>query len=135
MIGSGADAELLLNKTIGEAEHMIEYGTDVLIMTSRKLVVGNDALLSLKIGSVVAAALVEVLRGVNIRPRYIIAKVRLRNLQRIRTFTNRNAYSCRGKCLHDLGGYYVFRCRDSRIGHEACYGDRASSTRCTSMEM
>jgi hypothetical protein len=44
-------------------------------MTSRKLITGADELSSLKIGSVVAEALVSVLQQIDVRPRYIIAKV------------------------------------------------------------
>ena len=44
-------------------------------MTSRKLITGGDELSSLKIGSVVAETLVSVLQRIEVRPRYIIAKV------------------------------------------------------------
>lgn len=52
----------------------ISNGEDVLLMTSRKLITGSDELSSLKIGSVVAEALVSFLRFLIPRPRYIIAK-------------------------------------------------------------
>lgn len=45
-------------------------------MTSRKLITGNDELSSLAIGTTVAEALVRVLQGIEVRPRYVIAKVR-----------------------------------------------------------
>lgn len=45
-------------------------------MTSRKLITGNDELSSLAIGMTVAEALVRVLQGIKVRPRYVIAKVR-----------------------------------------------------------
>lgn len=65
-------------KTIREAIHTAEReicrGQDVLVMTSRKLVVGTDAGKSLEIGSVVAHALVEFLVNLKTKPRYIIAK-------------------------------------------------------------
>lgn len=57
-----------------EAGRWILNGDDVLIMTSRKLITGSDELSSLKIGSVVASALVLFLRMLIPRPRYIIAK-------------------------------------------------------------
>lgn len=44
-------------------------------MTSRKLITGNDELSSLAIGTTVAEALVRVLQGIEVRPRYVIAKV------------------------------------------------------------
>lgn len=43
-------------------------------MTSRKLITGADKVSSLDIGNVVAAALVDFLKGLTVRPRYLIAK-------------------------------------------------------------
>jgi uncharacterized protein YgbK (DUF1537 family) len=43
-------------------------------MTSRDLVVGEDAISSLSIGGIVAATLVKVMLGIDIRPRYVVAK-------------------------------------------------------------
>jgi uncharacterized protein YgbK (DUF1537 family) len=60
-----------------EASSKIAAGEDVLVMTSRKLITGSDGISSLKIGSAVAAALVTVLQAIDVRPRYIIAKVTL----------------------------------------------------------
>ncbi|KAL4915696.1 NADP-dependent oxidoreductase domain-containing protein [Aspergillus aurantiobrunneus] len=57
-----------------KAGQMILHGQDVLVMTSRALITGNDGTSSLKIGSTVAAALVFFLRLLIPRPRYIIAK-------------------------------------------------------------
>ncbi|KAG4428454.1 hypothetical protein IFR05_016066, partial [Cadophora sp. M221] len=64
----------IINKAIAEATEAITAGTDVLVMTSRSLITGHDGLSSLRIGSVVAAALVTFLQGIEVRPRYIIAK-------------------------------------------------------------
>lgn len=58
-----------------KAGDLIVQGKDVLLMTSRKLITANDAVASLKIGTNVAQALVDFLRFVNPRPRYVIAKV------------------------------------------------------------
>lgn len=58
-----------------DAEGQLGKGRDVLVMTSRKLVTGGNERESLDIGSVVAGALVEFLRRLTVRPRYIIAKV------------------------------------------------------------
>ncbi|OAF55861.1 hypothetical protein VC83_08037 [Pseudogymnoascus destructans] len=44
-------------------------------MTSRRLSTGSDGISSLGIGGVVAAALVRVVQGVTVGPRYVIAKV------------------------------------------------------------
>ena len=64
-------------------------------MTSRKLITGGDELSSLKIGSAVAEALVSVLQRIEVRPRYIVAKVRdskhmLTSLAASREFLNSN---------------------------------------------
>ncbi|KAI9819175.1 MAG: hypothetical protein M1827_007331 [Pycnora praestabilis] len=66
--------EKLINRAVEYASKVIESGQDVLVMTSRKLVAGQDGASSLKIGSTVAAALVNFLQRLEIRPRYIIAK-------------------------------------------------------------
>lgn len=60
---------------ISVAEREIAHRQDVLVMTSRKLVVGDDAKKSLDIGSIVADALVKFLQQLKIKPRYVIAKV------------------------------------------------------------
>ncbi|KAB2580731.1 putative uncharacterized oxidoreductase ygbj protein [Lasiodiplodia theobromae] len=59
---------------ISVAEREIAHRQDVLVMTSRKLVVGDDAKKSLDIGSIVADALVKFLQQLKIKPRYVIAK-------------------------------------------------------------
>ncbi|KAM0277811.1 hypothetical protein ACHAQH_005514 [Verticillium albo-atrum] len=61
-------------RVVAQVEMSVSSGKDTLVMTSRSLVVGADEAASLDIGSVVAAALVEVLRGLETRPRYVIAK-------------------------------------------------------------
>jgi uncharacterized protein YgbK (DUF1537 family) len=66
------EAELAHALTIAEAE--LSKPQNVLIMTSRKLIVGADEARSLDIGSIVAAALVSFLTKLQTRPRYIIAK-------------------------------------------------------------
>ncbi|KAL8415472.1 hypothetical protein RB596_006182 [Gaeumannomyces avenae] len=63
-----------VRRAIEQAEREITRGQDVLVMTSRKLIVGSDAARSLDIGSTVAAALVSFLVNLDTRPRYIIAK-------------------------------------------------------------
>lgn len=57
-----------------KAGQQILNGLDVLVMTSRDLITGNDGISSLKIGSTVAAVLVLFLRLLVPRPRYVIAK-------------------------------------------------------------
>jgi uncharacterized protein YgbK (DUF1537 family) len=75
LISAGPEADDLLAAAIADASNRIQQGGDVLIMTSRKLVVGQDANSSLNIGSIVAAALVRVVQNINVRPRYVVAKV------------------------------------------------------------
>lgn len=57
-------------------EHIVQ-GQDVLLMTSRKLITTEEGhkMSSLDVGTIVAQALVDFLRLVNPRPRYLIAKV------------------------------------------------------------
>lgn len=56
------------------AEKEIKRGQDVLVMTSRELIVGDDEVKSLDIGSIVAKALVSFLQKLEQKPRYVIAK-------------------------------------------------------------
>jgi uncharacterized protein YgbK (DUF1537 family) len=49
-------------------------GRDVVVFTSRKLVTGAGAEASLAIGNQVSEALVDLLRGIEAQPRYLIAK-------------------------------------------------------------
>ncbi|THC91897.1 hypothetical protein EYZ11_008649 [Aspergillus tanneri] len=66
--------EAILDRIVNDAESYLQSGKDTLIMTSRKLITGDDELSSLEIGSKVAETLVNVLRRIEVRPRYIIAK-------------------------------------------------------------
>lgn len=65
-----------ISEAISQAEKEILRGQNVLIMTSRELITGDDEAKSLDIGSTVAEALVSFLTNLKTRPRYIIAKVR-----------------------------------------------------------
>ena len=69
------DGKEEIRKAISSAEKEISRGRDVLIMTSREIVTGEDERKSLDIGSKVAKALVSFLVDLQTRPRYIIAKV------------------------------------------------------------
>ncbi len=71
---AAAAADVLIKAAIADANQRLKNGQDVLIMTSRSLVTGDDALSSLNIGSVVAATLVKVVLDIETRPRYVIAK-------------------------------------------------------------
>lgn len=52
----------------------IKKGSDVVIYTSRDLVKGKDAASSLSIGNLVSSSLIAIVRGIEVQPRYIVAK-------------------------------------------------------------
>ena len=74
LLGRRDETQATVLGAVEKASSLITQGKDVLLMTSRKLVVAEDEESSLKIGSVVATALVDFLRLLETRPRYIIAK-------------------------------------------------------------
>ncbi|KAM3515549.1 hypothetical protein MY11210_000727 [Beauveria gryllotalpidicola] len=74
LVSSAEAAEVLVSAAAREASETLAAGQDVLVLTSRELVKGTDALSSLSIGSKVAQALVALTKGITTRPRYIIAK-------------------------------------------------------------
>ncbi|KAI9899693.1 hypothetical protein N3K66_006154 [Trichothecium roseum] len=63
-----------ISRALEIAARDIARGQDVLVMTSRELIVGEDEAKSLDIGSVVASSLVSFLERLEERPRYVIAK-------------------------------------------------------------
>ena len=69
-----SDSNDIVNAAADEVSKHLAAGSDVLVMTSRTLIKGDDALSSLNIGSKVAKALVQLMLGIQVRPRYIIAK-------------------------------------------------------------
>jgi len=73
----GRHAAEIVEKVVQQAESHLRAGRDTLVMTSRKLITGHDGLSSLAVGTKVAEALVSVMRKIEVRPRYIIAKVRI----------------------------------------------------------
>lgn len=74
LIHSSKGATEIVNTAICNASQKLQSGQDVLVMTSRDLIVGEDAISSLNIGGLVAVTLVKIMLGINIRPRYVIAK-------------------------------------------------------------
>ncbi|KAL7268307.1 hypothetical protein RUND412_009074 [Rhizina undulata] len=74
LVGAPENTEKIVREAVEIANEEIRSGGDVLVMTSRKLIAGNDAVSSLKIGGVVAAVLVRIIQGITVKPRYIIAK-------------------------------------------------------------
>lgn len=75
LIASPETAKETISHVVKETESHLRTGVDTLVMTSRKLITGKDELSSLSIGAAVAEALVSVLQRIEVRPRYIIAKV------------------------------------------------------------
>jgi uncharacterized protein YgbK (DUF1537 family) len=75
LIASPETAKETVQRVVLETEEHLKAGQDTLVMTSRRLITGDDELSSLKIGSAVAEALVSVLQRIEVRPRYIVAKV------------------------------------------------------------
>ncbi|KAF7555780.1 hypothetical protein G7Z17_g1914 [Cylindrodendrum hubeiense] len=63
-----------ISNALATAEKEIKRGQDVLVMTSRELIVGGDEAKSLDIGSTIAKALVSFLQKLEQKPRYVIAK-------------------------------------------------------------
>ncbi|KAI3529929.1 hypothetical protein CSPX01_15152 [Colletotrichum filicis] len=74
LIESADAAEKVVTAAATETATKLAAGEDVLVMTSRKLIKGGDALSSLQIGSKVARALVQLVEQIDVRPRYLIAK-------------------------------------------------------------
>lgn len=61
-------------RVVREADDAIRANYDVVIYTSRRLLTGADAAQSLAIGKSISAGLVEIVRGIPTRPRYVLAK-------------------------------------------------------------
>ncbi|EPE02383.1 ketose-bisphosphate aldolase class-ii family protein [Ophiostoma piceae UAMH 11346] len=74
LLKSDDAAKEAVDKALAAAEESIAAGRDVLIMTSRRLVVGSDEAASLDIGATVARTLVSFLVQLKTKPRYVIAK-------------------------------------------------------------
>ncbi|KAL3467456.1 hypothetical protein BJX64DRAFT_142914 [Aspergillus heterothallicus] len=74
LIAASESASSLIDRVVKQTEENLIKGLDTLVMTSRRLVTGGDELESLAIGGRVAEALVRVLEGVEVQPRFIIAK-------------------------------------------------------------
>ena len=63
-----------IRHVIAAADTFLNNGDDVALYTSRSLITGDDAAQSLLIGQRVSAALVAIVRGISVRPRYLVAK-------------------------------------------------------------
>lgn len=74
LIESEGAADSIIKAAAQSISMKLYAGHDVLVMTSRALIKGDDGISSLNIGSKVAKALVSLLELIDVRPRYIIAK-------------------------------------------------------------
>ena len=74
LIQSSDEVTRLVHEAIQDVSQELQRSQDVLVMTSRDLIVGEDAISSLRIGGLVAATLVRIMQGIDVRPRYVIAK-------------------------------------------------------------
>ncbi|XP_075514401.1 uncharacterized protein LOC142549368 [Primulina tabacum] len=73
-VKSSNEREEEINRTAEVADVYLRSGKDTLVMTSRQLLVGKTASESLEINSKVSSALVEIVRQITTRPRFILAK-------------------------------------------------------------
>jgi uncharacterized protein YgbK (DUF1537 family) len=72
LVSESRDSEI--GNVVEFVDAALAKGQDVVVYTSRRLVTGNDDVGSLAIGRLVSQALVEVVRSISLRPRYILAK-------------------------------------------------------------
>lgn len=63
-----------IGKALEGIHEALRANRDVVLYTSRALITGDDAARNLQIGNSVSAALVEIVRRIAVRPRYLIAK-------------------------------------------------------------
>jgi hypothetical protein len=126
LIASTESATRLIERVVEQTESNLRKGLDTLVMTSRGLVTGGDELESLAIGGRVAEALVKVLEGVEVRPRFVIAKV------------------CSGHSIHclgvltlmwQLGWDYIFRRSYKGPADEKGFDCWTGGRRCAALEM
>jgi uncharacterized protein YgbK (DUF1537 family) len=68
------EAKAYLASIISKIDKAIESGKDVIVYTSRKLIIGKDADSNIDIASKVSQALVDLVHGIKIRPKYVLAK-------------------------------------------------------------
>ena len=64
----------ILNESINRINTSIRSGEDVLLFTSRQVVAGADSRQSLEISRTVSNCLIEIVRKLDVRPRFFIAK-------------------------------------------------------------
>jgi uncharacterized protein YgbK (DUF1537 family) len=65
----------LISQTVQDIEKTLKSGVDVVLSTSRKLITSDDKKTSLEMGKIVSGVLNSIVKTVNVRPKYVIAKV------------------------------------------------------------
>ncbi|TWU38473.1 four-carbon acid sugar kinase family protein [Novipirellula artificiosorum] len=68
------DATDIIQATLREVSEHLRAGQNVLLQTSRSLVTGSDAVSSLEIGNRISTAIVQVVAGIDVPLRYLVAK-------------------------------------------------------------
>ena len=63
-----------ISRVISVATAYLKQGEDVAMYTSRKLITGGDAVSSLNIGQTVSDSIIEMVKAIEIQPRYLVAK-------------------------------------------------------------
>jgi len=71
---SPQDRDEEIQRSIGFVDNTLSQRRDVVVYTSRKLITGRDHESSLSISSQISQGLVKIIRSMNVRPRYILAK-------------------------------------------------------------
>ena len=73
LLDASGRAEEIARITALVTEKLLE-GKNTAVFTSRKLITGNDGVASLAIGGIVSDSLIEIVRGIEVQPRYLVAK-------------------------------------------------------------
>lgn len=63
-----------INELVSRIDSSISKGNDVIVFTSRKLITGSDTNTTVDIASRISNALVDLVKGITEKPKYIIAK-------------------------------------------------------------
>jgi len=70
----GGGAKLYLATIITKIDEKLASGNDVILYTSRKLVTGTSANSNIDIAATISSALVHLVKGITVSPKYIVAK-------------------------------------------------------------
>ncbi len=65
----------LIKWTARTVDQVLEKGMDAVVSTSRELITNDDGKESLLLGSIVTSVLVNIVKAISVRPKYVIAKV------------------------------------------------------------